>query len=359
MRMPGRGAPLTFPFALALVIAVAVSPGSPTAWAQPVPVPARALAPEDAAAIRSVRVVSAVPNLSLLDNTRANVNRALSGTYIPPGAGAAGLLGVVIGAAIGEAILRAKFTRTMEEFALELPRLLDALGTFDPNAALSDELEAAFAGETRFPVDGFEHLYGKAAGDPALADAGKTQPRQATLVIESTMAFSETVDVFTIQTVARMARPGRSGDAYARIFIFESPPLGTASIRASMDAWTADDAALFRGAVAMGAASMARMVMLDLLDPKAPAPPGRSVPASEVGRTGGLFDGSVGAFIGESGSVVFVREGDRVRAYLRSARFTAKHAQEGLEMRLARGGQGAAPARPLTLEDLGGLLAPR
>ena len=357
MRTPGRCAPLTWPFALALAIAIAVSPVSATAWAQPVPT--RALAPEDAAAIRSVRVVSAVPNLSLLDNTRANVNRALSGTYIPPGAGAAGLLGVVIGAAIGEAILRAKFARTMEEFALELPRLLDALGTFDPNAALSDELEAAFAGQTRFPVDGFEHVQGKAAGDPAPTGAAKAPAGQATLVIESTIAFSETLDVFTIQSVARMARPGGSADAYARGFIFESPPLGTANIRASMDAWSADGAALFRGAVAMGAASLARMVMLDLLDPKAPAPPGRSVPASEVGRTGGLFDGSVGAFVGESGSVVFVRAGDLLRAYLRSDRFTAKHAQEGLEMRLARDGQGAAPARPLTLEDLSGLLAPR
>jgi hypothetical protein len=67
----------------------------------------------------------------------------------------------------------------------------------------------------------------------------------------------------------------------------------------------------------------------------------------------------VGAFVGESGSVVFVRAGDLLRAYLRSDRFTAKHAQEGLEMRLARDGQGAALARPLTLEDLSGLLAPR
>ncbi|MFN7426115.1 MAG: hypothetical protein ACK5T2_06675, partial [bacterium] len=213
MRTPGRCAPLTWPFALALAIAIAVLPVSATAWAQPVPT--RALAPEDAAAIRSVRVVSAVPNLSLLDNTRANVNRALSGTYIPPGAGAAGLLGVVIGAAIGEAILRAKFARTMEEFALELPRLLDALGTFDPNAALSDELEAAFAGQTRFPVDGFEHVQGKAAGDPAPAGAAKAPAGQATLVIESTIAFSETLDVFSIQSVARMARPGGSADAYA------------------------------------------------------------------------------------------------------------------------------------------------
>ena len=339
------------PLALALLVVLAV----PAAWSQPVST--RELAAQDAAAIRSVQVISAVPVLSLLDSTRAQVNRALATTYVPPGVGAAGILGVAIGAAIGEAILRARLQRSMETFALEHPRLVEAMGSFDPIAALSEELEAAFAGDTRFEVVGFEHLHGKVAKDAALGNA-KDPAGQATLLIESTMVFTETLDVFSIQATARLARPGAGADVYARNFIFESPTLGTKSIRESMDAWSAEDAALFRGAVAMGAASLARMVMLDLLDPKAPLPAGRSVRGSEVGRES-LFDAAVGQLLGESGSVVFVRDREFVRAMVRSPRFTARLAQEGLEMRLARDGQGAAPARPLTLEDLGGLLAPR
>lgn len=328
---------------------------APAARSQPVST--RALTAQDAAAIRSLQVISAVPVLSLLDSTRAHVNRALATTYVPPGVGAAGILGVAIGAAIGEAILRARLQRSMETFALEHPRLVEAMGSFDPIAALSEELEAAFAGDTRFEVVGFEHLHGKVAKDAALGGA-KDPADQATLLIESTMVFTETLDVFMIQATARLTRPGAGADVYARNFIFESPTLGTGSIRESMDAWSAESAALFRGAVAMGAASLARMVMLDLLDPKAPLPAGRNVRGSEIGREG-LFDGAVGQLLGESGSVVFVRDREFVRAMVRSPRFTARLAQEGLEMRLARGGQRAAPARPLTLEDLGGLLAPR
>lgn len=314
----------------------------------------RALGAQDAAAIRSVHVISAVPVLNLLDSTQAQVSRTLAATYVPPGAGAAGILGVAIGAAIGGAILRARLQRSMETFALEHPRLVDAMGSFDPIAALSEDFEAAFAGDTRFEVVGFEHLHGKVAKDAALVDA-KTPADRATLLIESTMVFTETLDVFTIQATAWLARPGAGADVYARNFIFESPTLGTGSNRESMDAWSAESAALFRGTVAMGAA---RMVMLDLLDPKAPLPAGRNVRGSEIGREG-LFEGAVGQLLGGSGSVVFVRDREFVRAMVRSPRFTARLAQEGLEMRLARGGQRAAPARPLTLEDLGGLLAPR
>ncbi len=315
----------------------------------------RALGASDAASIRTLRLVSAAPQVSILDTTREQVNRALQSTYIPPGTGGAGILGAVIGAAIGEAILRARLTRVMEEIALAWPKLTEALGSFDPVDALANELEATATGDTRFVVNDFERVSGKAPKEMPLSRAGDSDDH-GTLLLESRMWLSEDLNVFQIEASARLVRPRGSGDIYQQSFRFEAPAIGAKSIKEAIDIWSADEAVLFRGVVSMGAATLARMLHLDLLDRKAPWPGTRTVRNSEVGRSGGFIDGSAGELLEQYRSVLILRDTRQLRAFVHASRFDAKLAEEGLQMRLARDDSGSRVTRPVTLDELRGLL---
>jgi hypothetical protein len=296
---------------------------APAALAQEAAGECTALSASEAPRIRSIRVMSAIPQDDVQQQTMPMIR-----TVVRPAVGAAapsssGLLGAIIGHLIVDAMINTDVKKRMEEAALAFPALMEQVKDFDFRAEFWTRLDAALGADTRFRVLEIK-TFSAERSYVEQPDTVRGEPIDAVLDLRTQYALSADLRAFVMTTeVLLQARPdGR--ELYRCEYSFVTPPASSGNAEAAIAAWAAQEGALYRAAAVIGMEQTLKILRLDLTGDDAPRPSGEEIRVGEVRtRPGVVIHAPVtGYLVNREGNLIITRDAKgRMRAAMEAEAF--------------------------------------
>ena len=241
-----------------------------------------ALSAQDAAKVRNVRVLSAIPQNDALHQTLPLIRISVDGNRggAVGGAPGLGLLGAIVAAAIVQTVVNSQVERAVERATLAFPALSEATKDFDFRRHFWTRLDGEMQGEGRFKVLEVLTFSGERSYTEQAASVDG-QPVDAVLDLRTEYALSPDLRSFVMSTQVLLQAREDNRELYRCRYDFATPPVGEGEFEPAIAAWSANEAALYRAAAVLGMRETLKMLRFDLTGADAPRPGGEEVKVHE------------------------------------------------------------------------------
>jgi hypothetical protein len=237
-----------------------------------------ALSGVDAAKLRNIRVLSAIPQSDALHQTLPLIRVSIDGGNAS-GVGSApglGLIGAVVAAVIVQSVINSQVERAVERATLAFPPLTEAAKDFDFRRHFWARLDEEMHGEGRFKVAEVLTFSGERSYTEQSASVDG-EAVDAILDLRTQYALSPDLRSFVMSTQVLLQARDDNREIYRCRYDFTTPPVAEGEYEAAIAAWAANDAALYRAAAVLGMRETLKMLRFDLTGLDAPRPGGEEV----------------------------------------------------------------------------------
>jgi hypothetical protein len=313
------------------------------------------LAGLEAAKLRHIRVMSAIPQ----DDVQKLTLPMIAATVQPP-AGVSlggGLVFAIVASVIVNSVVNAQVQKRVEQATLAFPPLLEQVKDFDFRRQFWRRLEASLAQDRRFKVLEITTFNGE-RGYVEQPETAGGEPVDAVLDLRTEYALTPDLRSFVMMTQVLLQARSDNRELYRCRYFFTTPPVADGEYEAAIAAWAAERGALYRAAAVLGMQQTMKMLRYDLTGEDAPRAAGEAaqVYESRAAPTGMMRVPVAGALVEREDGALIVRD---AQGFMRSA-FEGEVFAPSPETVAAASEEAAGATRgragPVALEDLLGVL---
>jgi hypothetical protein len=308
----------------------------------------------EAARLRNIVVMSAIPQADVMATTMPRIR-----THVQPpvNAGGGGIIGALIGGLIVDAIINSDVKRSSERAALAFPSLLEQTRDFDFRREFWDRLREAMDRDTRFKT--LDVATFSERGHVEQPDTVRGEPVDALLDLRTEYAMSPDLRAFIIRTEVLLQSRPDARELYRCSYHFVTPPVGGGVFETAIGTWAAQEGALYRAAALIGIEQTLGMLRLDLTGQDAPRPSGAETRIAAVAwQPGVVIHAPLSANVVDRVDGVVIARDSRghMRAAVEGEVFSPSPEAIAAVSQPARG-DGAGRSGPVAIEDLLGAMS--